>query len=61
VRLGPIGQTDGQRITAALLPVIRETAHFAHHSTLDDLGSATIASDLASMQHETQYSRLFRS
>ena len=61
VRLGPIGQTDGQRITAALLPVIRETAHFAHHSTLEDLGSATIASDLASMQHETQYSRLFRS
>ena len=61
VRLGVIGQTDGQRITAALLPSVRATAQIAHDSTLDDLGSASIASDLASMQHETQYSRLFRS
>ncbi len=61
VRLGVIGQTDGQRITAALLPAVRATAQDAQSSTLDDLGSATIASDLASMQHETQYSRLFRS
>jgi urease accessory protein len=61
VRLGVIGQTDGQRITAALLPALRATAHDAHSSTLDDLGSASLASDLASMQHETQYSRLFRS
>lgn len=61
VRLGPIGQTDGQRVTAAALPAITETARFALHSTLDDLGSATIRADLFSMQHETQYSRLFRS
>lgn len=61
VRLGPIGQTDGQRVTAAALPAIRDTARFALHSTLEDLGSATLRADLASMQHETQYSRLFRS
>jgi urease accessory protein len=61
VRLGPIGQTDGQRILAACLDDVRATALFAHDSTLEDLGSATLASDLASMQHETQYSRLFRS
>ncbi len=61
VRLGPIGQTDGQRVTAGALPAIHATARFALTSTLDDLGSATLASDLASMQHETQYSRLFRS
>ncbi len=61
VRLGPIGQTDGQRVTAGALPAIHATACFALTSTLDDLGSATLASDLASMQHETQYSRLFRS
>jgi urease accessory protein len=61
VRLGVIGQTDGQRITAALLPSVRATARLAQDSTLDDLGSASLASDLASMQHETQYSRLFRS
>ena len=28
---------------------------------LDDLGSATFRADLASMRHETQYTRLFRS
>lgn len=61
VRLGPIGQTDGQRILAACLPAIRAAAAFAERSTLEDLGSATLASDLSSMQHETQYSRLFRS
>ncbi|MBX9740636.1 MAG: urease accessory protein UreF, partial [Beijerinckiaceae bacterium] len=61
VRLGPIGQTDGQRILAASLADIRAAGAFALQSTLEDLGSATLVSDLASMQHETQYSRLFRS
>ena len=61
VRLGPIGQTDGQRILAALLPAIAETAAFAEASTLDDLGSCAFRSDIASMRHETQYTRLFRS
>jgi urease accessory protein len=61
VRLGPIGQTDGQKIIAALLPVVRDVAAFAARSTLDDLGGASMRSDIASMRHETQYSRLFRS
>jgi urease accessory protein len=61
VRLGPIGQTDGQRILAALMPTIRETAKRASDSTLDDLGSTAFRSDLASLRHETQYTRLFRS
>ena len=61
VRLGPIGQTDGQRILAALMPTIRKIAKRASDSTLDDLGSAAFRSDLASLRHETQYTRLFRS
>ncbi len=61
VRLGPIGQTDGQKIIAALLPDIRRVAAFAVTSSLDDLGGAAMRSDIASMRHETQYSRLFRS
>ena len=61
VRLGPIGQTDGQRILAALMPTIRKIAKRAYDSTLDDLGSAAFRSDLASLRHETQYTRLFRS
>jgi urease accessory protein len=29
--------------------------------SLDDVGGATLSADLASMQHETQYTKLFRS
>ena len=61
VRLGPIGQTDGQRITAALLPRVRAAAAFAATAGLDDLGGAAWRSDIASARHETQYTRLFRS
>jgi len=61
VRLGAIGQTDGQRVIAALMPLIREEAHNAQSSSLDDLGSSVFRSDLASLHHETQYTRLFRS
>ena len=61
IRLSVIGQTDGQRLTASLLPALQDAAARAATSTLDDVGSATFAADLASMQHETQYTRLFRS
>ena len=61
LRLGLIGQTDGQRILSALEPVIAEAAHAALNREPGDFGSATFAVDLASMAHETQYSRLFRS
>src|SRR5271166_1507818 len=60
-RLGPIGQTDGQKILAALLPRLRGLARDAAQSTLADLGGAAFRSDIAAMRHETQYSRLFRS
>jgi urease accessory protein len=60
-RLIPLGQTDSQRVLAALEPVVSETARRAMPATLDDLGSATFRGDLASMKHETQYTRLFRS
>lgn len=61
VRLGPIGQTAGQQTIAALMPAVSACAAFAAGSSLDDLGGAAIRSDIASMRHETQYSRLFRS
>ena len=51
----------GQRVLAALEPVIAATAQRALKATLDDLGSAAFRADLASMRHETQYTRLFRS
>ncbi len=61
VRLGPIGQTAGQKILAALLPRVRALAREASRSTLADLGGCAFRSDIAAMRHETQYSRLFRS
>lgn len=61
VRLGVIGQTDGQRITARLVPLLHAAAMRAEAATLDDLGACAFRSDLAALRHETQYSRLFRS
>ena len=60
-RLVPLGQTDSQRALAALEPVVVATGKRALGATSDDLGSATFRADLASMRHETQYTRLFRS
>ena len=60
-RLMPVGQTEGQRILAGLAPAILAVAEAAEGATLDDIGSATFAIDTASMQHESQTSRIFRS
>ncbi len=60
VRLVPLGQSAGLNVLASLHPLIVTTARRAEKSTLDDLGSATIRADIASMRHETQYSRVFR-
>jgi urease accessory protein len=61
VRVVPLGQSDGQKVLAGLEPVIFEVAEDAAASSLDDLGTSTFLADIASMAHETQYSRLFRS
>jgi urease accessory protein len=61
VRLIPLGQTDGQRLLAALEPVVSATAQRALATSLDDVGGAAFRADIAGMRHETQYTRLFRS
>ena len=60
VRLVPIGQTAGLHIMKNLMSVISATATRALTASLDDLGSCTLLSDIASMKHETQHSRIFR-
>jgi urease accessory protein len=60
-RLVPLGQTDSQRILAGLEADVAITAGRALTASPDDLGSATFRADLASLRHETQYTRLFRS
>jgi urease accessory protein len=63
-RLVPLGQTDGQTAIMALKPVVLAAIERAIALPDGDpfpfLGSATFAADLASMWHETQYTRLFR-
>lgn len=61
VRIIPLGQTDGQRSIAALEEVTARQVQYALQSTLDDIGTATLMVDWCSTQHETQYTRLFRS
>jgi urease accessory protein len=61
VRLIPLGQSDGLRVLARLEPLIPRVAAAALACTLDDVGGAAIAADIASMRHETQHTRLFRS
>ena len=61
VRLVPLGQSDGQMALAALEAAIAETAAEALQTDISGIGSAAFMIDIASMQHETQYTRLFRS
>lgn len=60
-RLVPLGQTEAQQITAALLHVIGETVPCAQNTALAELGVAAMAADLASLSHEFQDVRLYRS
>lgn len=61
VRLVPLGQTDGNKALAAATLTVREVAPRAAQVPLERLGGAALKSDIASMRHETQYTRLFRS
>jgi urease accessory protein len=61
LRLIPLGQTEGQHLLARLEATIGALTDEALAATLDDLGGAAFLADIASMRHETQYTRLFRS
>lgn len=61
IRLGLIGQQSAVAVVSALEPVFLDVAECAAGSSLDDLGSCTVLSDVMAMRHEVQYSRLFRS
>lgn len=63
-RLVPLGQTDAQVIIEGLRPAV--AAVVARATALEDgdpfdaLGGASLLADIASILHETQYTRLFR-
>lgn len=61
IKLVPLGQTNGQQILSALIPDILETMTIGLALPDDEIGCATPGLALLSAQHETQYTRLFRS
>ncbi|MEQ8708308.1 MAG: urease accessory UreF family protein [Rhodospirillales bacterium] len=61
VKLVPLGQTDGLRCMAALEPVIQQVVEQGLVSDLEQVRTSVSFSDICSMRHETQKTRLFRS
>ncbi|MGE0500602.1 MAG: urease accessory protein UreF [Rhizobiaceae bacterium] len=61
IRLGVTGQAGAVETLVRLETTILGISTQAAASSLDDLGSAALLSDIAAMRHETQQSRIFRS
>jgi urease accessory protein len=61
VRAVPLGQTDGQRVIRDMARAVTEVAGEALAADPEDVGGAALRADIASMRHESQYTRLFRS
>ena len=57
----PLGQQAAQRMTSELSPSLQLAQRHASNLDLSHMGSAAFGLSLASMAHERQYSRLFRS
>ncbi|MBK3849044.1 MAG: urease accessory protein UreF [Gammaproteobacteria bacterium] len=57
----PLGQQAAQRLTSQLLPTLKQAQRDATVIEPENWGSAAFGLALASMAHERQYSRLFRS
>lgn len=61
VRLVPLGQTDGLHLLRLVEPRLNRLADAALTTTIDEIATCCLAADIASMQHEIQRTRLFRS
>ena len=61
IKLIPLGQTTGQKMLLSLQPTIHNAKNAILLLTDHELASCGWGLALASMAHETQYSRLFRS
>ncbi len=61
VKSVPLGQVAGQRLLLSLRPHIENAARIAHTLADDELSNWSPGLSILSMQHEVQYSRLYRS
>jgi urease accessory protein len=61
VKSVPLGQLSGQRLLLSLHPIIESASLYARRLGDDELCNWAPGLSLLSMQHETQYSRIYRS
>ena len=61
MKLIPLGQTDGQKILSEVIETISHVITRGLDSPDEDIGYTTPGQGIASVLHETQYTRLFRS
>ena len=61
VKSVPLGQVSGQRLLLSLHPALEAAANHAHWLGDDELCNWAPGLSLLSMQHEVQYSRIYRS
>lgn len=61
LRLTKLDQQNGTWVQKQAEPNILEIVRKAEHASLRDLGSATIAAEIAAMHHEVMPTRIFRS
>ncbi|MCL4112280.1 UNVERIFIED_CONTAM: hypothetical protein GTU68_022774 [Idotea baltica] len=61
IKLVPLGQTDGQKVLSDLLLEIPNILEESFSITDEEIGASLPMMAILSAQHETQYSRLFRS
>lgn len=61
LRLMSMGQTEGQRLIAAIMPLTQEALRFAEATEPEEAWNGMPMAELAMIRHETLYSRLFMS
>jgi urease accessory protein len=61
MKLIPLGQTDGQKILSAVIETISRVVNQGLDLSDEDIGYTAPGQGIASVLHETQYTRLFRS
>jgi urease accessory protein len=60
MRLIPLGQRKGHRLIQGFAPLCGRIAEQTANGDLDALSATAFLPDIASMKHETQYSKVFR-
>lgn len=61
LKLVPLGQTDGQKILSSSIELLPDIVSTGLAIKTDEIGASLPMLAILSSQHETQYSRLFRS